>query len=376
MMRSFLLLFMLLLTIDASADNTSFWRNADQQGEALLQQGDASAAAEVFTDPRRKAYANIQAGKYREAAADLANFQDSESNYNRGNALAYEGDLQAALDAYDAALKDNPNHTDARHNRELVARALEQQSSQQSDSSDEQQNDESRDKQQNNKDQDKQDQNQQDQNQQSQDSSGSGQDEQNGKGNQDKQAQSGQEESDQDERQDSEQDSANEKQEQGAQGGQSSSEKSDTEKPDAEKPDADQAGSEQNKPSQGQDKQTSQAELDKQKNDKGQHEQESAASKQAQQEKVPDQTGKRQPTSAADDAEQARRDAEASLALSGKQDKTGSDKGDKDIQADEPLSEKQLALDQWLRNIPDDPGGLLRRKFLIEHMMRQQNLRP
>lgn len=35
-------------------------------------------------------------------------------------------------------------------------------------------------------------------------------------------------------------------------------------------------------------------------------------------------------------------------------------------------SEKQLAQEQWLRNIPDDPGGLLRRKFLIEYMMRKQ----
>jgi len=37
-----------------------------------------------------------------------------------------------------------------------------------------------------------------------------------------------------------------------------------------------------------------------------------------------------------------------------------------------PESEAQLAQDQWLRRIPDDPGGLLRRKFLIEHMMKQQ----
>jgi Ca-activated chloride channel family protein len=38
----------------------------------------------------------------------------------------------------------------------------------------------------------------------------------------------------------------------------------------------------------------------------------------------------------------------------------------------QPLSEQQLAEDQWLRRIPEDPGGLLRRKFLIEHMLRQQ----
>jgi Ca-activated chloride channel family protein len=40
------------------------------------------------------------------------------------------------------------------------------------------------------------------------------------------------------------------------------------------------------------------------------------------------------------------------------------------------LTEQQLALDQWLRQIPDDPGGLLRRKFLIEHLMRQQQVQP
>lgn len=38
-------------------------------------------------------------------------------------------------------------------------------------------------------------------------------------------------------------------------------------------------------------------------------------------------------------------------------------------------SEQALALDQWLRRIPDDPGGLLRRKFMIEHMLRQQENR-
>ena len=33
--------------------------------------------------------------------------------------------------------------------------------------------------------------------------------------------------------------------------------------------------------------------------------------------------------------------------------------------------ESQQALEQWLRRIPDDPGGLLRRKFLLEHRRRQ-----
>jgi Ca-activated chloride channel family protein len=42
----------------------------------------------------------------------------------------------------------------------------------------------------------------------------------------------------------------------------------------------------------------------------------------------------------------------------------------------QPQTEQQLALEQWLRQIPDDPGGLLRRKFMIEHLMKQQQVQP
>ncbi|MEO8717634.1 MAG: VWA domain-containing protein [Burkholderiales bacterium] len=35
-------------------------------------------------------------------------------------------------------------------------------------------------------------------------------------------------------------------------------------------------------------------------------------------------------------------------------------------------SEEQLAAEQWLRRIPDDPGGLLRRKFLYQYRQRAQ----
>jgi Ca-activated chloride channel family protein len=42
----------------------------------------------------------------------------------------------------------------------------------------------------------------------------------------------------------------------------------------------------------------------------------------------------------------------------------------------QPRSEQAIALDQWLRGIPDDSGELLRRKFMIEHMMKQQGYQP
>jgi Ca-activated chloride channel homolog len=70
----------------------------------------------------------------------------------------------------------------------------------------------------------------------------------------------------------------------------------------------------------------------------------------------------------ADDAAQARRDAAASL---GKL-----QPGQSSALTSPPISEQQLAQEQWLQRIPDDPGGLLRRKFLIEHMIRKQEGRP
>ena len=41
--------------------------------------------------------------------------------------------------------------------------------------------------------------------------------------------------------------------------------------------------------------------------------------------------------------------------------------------AEDPLSEeRRLAYEQWLRRIPDDPGGLLRRKFALEYRARSE----
>lgn len=40
-----------------------------------------------------------------------------------------------------------------------------------------------------------------------------------------------------------------------------------------------------------------------------------------------------------------------------------------------PYDETELALEQWLRQIPEDPSGLLRRKFMLEHLQRQQEIK-
>jgi len=42
------------------------------------------------------------------------------------------------------------------------------------------------------------------------------------------------------------------------------------------------------------------------------------------------------------------------------------------IGSGKPRDEKQQAVEQWLQRVPDDPGGLLRRKFQLESQHRQQ----
>lgn len=50
---------------------------------------------------------------------------------------------------------------------------------------------------------------------------------------------------------------------------------------------------------------------------------------------------------------------------------TSSEEQSASEQADVSAQEKQQELDQWLRRIPDEPGGLLRRKFFIESRRKQ-----
>lgn len=53
-----------------------------------------------------------------------------------------------------------------------------------------------------------------------------------------------------------------------------------------------------------------------------------------------------------------------------------SDSGEEQIASAEPVldGERRQALEQWLRQIPDDPGELLRRKFRLEQQQRQEQL--
>lgn len=103
------------------------WQRADQQGLRLLEAGQPAAAAERFRDPQWRGIALYQAGDYAGAAQAFASGQDAAAHYNRGNALALGGELEAALEAYAQALQLDPGLDAARYNRRQVERLLQEQ---------------------------------------------------------------------------------------------------------------------------------------------------------------------------------------------------------------------------------------------------------
>ena len=107
------------------------WRNPDQQGARLLENGEAGAAAETFEDPDWEAVARYRAGDYASSAARFAESGDARSLYNLGNALARQGEFESAIDAYDQVLEIDPGDEDAAYNRDLLEQALEQQKQEQ-----------------------------------------------------------------------------------------------------------------------------------------------------------------------------------------------------------------------------------------------------
>ncbi|HEY6612100.1 MAG TPA: VWA domain-containing protein, partial [Pseudomonas sp.] len=105
-------------------DFADLWWRSDQQGQRLLEAGRPAEAAQRFSDPQWRGLALYQAGDYAGAAEAFAQGADAAAHYNRGNALALGGELAGALDAYEQALREDPQLEAARHNRELVERLL------------------------------------------------------------------------------------------------------------------------------------------------------------------------------------------------------------------------------------------------------------
>ena len=255
------------------------WQTQEQQAQQAYTEQNYAQAAKQFTRPDWKAAAKYKAGEgyseqdYQDALKQLTT---SDGFYNLGNALAGSGELEKAIDAYQRALKLNPDNADAKYNKELVEKALEKQQQQQE--------------------QQKQQQEQQQQNQKQQ----------------------------QEQQQESSEQQANEND-----------------------------GKPEQKPEHGEQQQ-----------DSKQQDQQQQSSEQAQQQQK-QQEAEQQQAASQQKADQPKKDDD-------KQEAVAQDSSAK-------LNDKKQAInEQWLKRIPDDPGGLLRRKFQYQYGQRnaEQNDKP
>ena len=271
--RGYLALFVCILIQqpdDAMAfDWNDLWLNNNQKAMQALENEQAELAAELFNDKEWKAAANYRKGDYAAPDELLNEEQDDRSLYNKANALARQGRFEDAIAAYEKVLEHEPEHEDAKFNRDLIKKELEKQQQQQQQKSDSEKESEQQEK---NEEQSQQSDQQSDSDQQSKDQQQSDSEQQEQKNN-DEQQQSDTE---------SQQDSDNEPEQQ----------------------------SEQEMKEQEQNEK------------QGQEPEEQNASQEASSE----------------------------------------------------LDEEQQATEQWLRRIPDDPSGLLRRKFKYQYQ--QQNRQP
>ena len=114
------------------------WQNRNQQAQKQLEAGNAEDAAALFEHPEWRAVARYRAQDYAGSAAEFAERGDPRSLYNLGNAMAMQGELDAAIDAYEQVLEMQPDNEDAAYNLELIKNFKDQQQEQQEGQGDQQ----------------------------------------------------------------------------------------------------------------------------------------------------------------------------------------------------------------------------------------------
>ena len=124
----------LLLSPEAEAGWwEDLWLRKDQQAWQSLRSDDPQTAAALARDPSLAGEAWYRSGEYANAGEAWGTLDTADAHYNRGNALAWQGDLDGAIAAYDRALEQEPDHLDAIYNRNLVDRLKQEQEQEQQD---------------------------------------------------------------------------------------------------------------------------------------------------------------------------------------------------------------------------------------------------
>lgn len=311
----------------------NLWQRQDQQADKALQQQKYEQASQLAKDPLRLGSAEYKQGNYQQALEDFTQATGADANYNRGNTLAKLQKFEDAIKAYDEALKQNASHEDAKVNKKAIEKMLEEQKKQQGQKQNPENQDQDQDKDQNkdneNQSGDSNDKKEQNSNSDQAKKDDKSEQQQNNKADNTESAEKGtkQEQAD---------NNKQDKQQQDQQGEKNNQFSDAAKKLEEDKKDGDQ----QNKKAQQSDK-----------SDDEQNEAKDKATQQEQQQ-------------AAENGLQHEPDHDNQEAINGT-----------NAKAEELTKEEKIAAEQWLRRIPDDPGGLLRRKFTRQYRQRNPQVR-
>ena len=122
-----------------AASWTDLWLNKDQQGERALAADNPTDAAALFENEDWQAVADYKAGDFAGSATVFAQYDDPRNLYNLANAMAFQGQFDAAIDTYEQVLEVEPDNEDAAYNLELVKSFKDQQEQEQQNQGDDQQ---------------------------------------------------------------------------------------------------------------------------------------------------------------------------------------------------------------------------------------------
>ena len=128
--RGWILSILILLPV-TSQDAYAFewedlWFRSDQQAAAAVrkEEFDNSRLAE---HPEWNGIALYRQNRFEDATAEFSKSSDEVANFNTGNAKAKDGDLQGAIENYEAAIEIDPEFEDAQFNLDLVRKLLQEQ---------------------------------------------------------------------------------------------------------------------------------------------------------------------------------------------------------------------------------------------------------
>ena len=132
-MRSFLMKYRTLLPLYLSLLLVLVWvlffykgtwsqlfTTADQQGYKYYQEKIYDKAAKNFEDPDFRAASYFKDGEFKKAKAIYMTLSSKEAKYNLGNAEMMLGDYDKSIEAYEIALKIDPNFKWAKENKQLA----------------------------------------------------------------------------------------------------------------------------------------------------------------------------------------------------------------------------------------------------------------